>query len=94
MTVATNVAATVAATVAASVRAAAPALAAFAGGTAIAHPGHHAAPAMGFFEGLQHLLTQPDHVALLALAVGMAVVVARRARAARRERSRRGGDGR
>ncbi len=60
-----------------------------ASGLALAHPGHDTAPAMGFFEGLVHLLTQPDHVAMLGTAVVVALA-ARRAwrsrRAARRER--------
>jgi hydrogenase/urease accessory protein HupE len=49
---------------------------------AVAHPGHDATPAYGFFEGLVHLLTEPDHLAALAIAVvlGMAGATAWRAR--------------
>ncbi|MCU0904585.1 MAG: HupE/UreJ family protein [Tabrizicola sp.] len=36
---------------------------------ALAHPGDHTT------SGLVHFLTQPDHLALMALAVGAAVVV-------------------
>lgn len=43
-------------------------------GAASAHPGHGAASAMGLWEGLAHLLTQPDHLALLAGA-GVALVL-------------------
>ena len=39
---------------------------------ASAHPGPHAHD-----DGLWHLLTQPDHLALLALAVGLGVGLAR-----------------
>jgi hydrogenase/urease accessory protein HupE len=47
-----------------------------------AHPGHDATPTLGFFEGLVHLLTQPDHLAMLAIAVvlGRAATRAWRAR--------------
>ena len=57
-----------------------------ASGIALAHPGHDTAPAMGFFEGLVHLLTQPDHAAML----GIVVVVALAARRAWRSRRARG----
>lgn len=56
------------------------------GGAAVAHPGHDTAPAMGLFEGLAHLLTQPDHLGLLALAVGAAVISVRALRAVRARR--------
>jgi hydrogenase/urease accessory protein HupE len=39
---------------------------------AFAHPGHADAPAMGVLQALQHLLTQPDHLAVLALGAGVA----------------------
>lgn len=58
------------------------------GASAFAHPGHDTAPAMGFFEGLAHLMTQPDHVAMLGLAVVIGVA-ARRAWRGRRAASRR-----
>lgn len=45
-----------------------------------AHPGHDAHADMGFFEGLLHLLTQPDHLALLVGAVAMVGVLVRRRR--------------
>ena len=65
-----------------------------AAGSAAAHPGHGAEPSFGFFEGLVHLLTEPDHLALLALAVGTAVLVVRHVRAQRRRdrSSHRAGD--
>jgi hydrogenase/urease accessory protein HupE len=50
---------------------------------ALAHPGHDSAPAMGFFEALLHLLTQPDHLGMLAVAVGIGVIAVRAARARR-----------
>ena len=53
-----------------------------------AHPGHDTAPAMGFLEGLVHLATQPDHVAMLGLAV-VVTLAARRAWHGRRDASRR-----
>jgi urease accessory protein len=59
-----------------------------ASGLALAHPGHDTAPALGFFEGLVHLLTQPDHVAMLGSAIVVALA-ARRAWRARREAHRR-----
>jgi hydrogenase/urease accessory protein HupE len=36
---------------------------------ALAHPGDHAT------SGLAHFLTEPDHLALMALALGVAVVL-------------------
>lgn len=62
--------------------------------SALAHPGHGTAPQnqMGFVEGLVHLLTQPDHLGMLLVAVGAAVVVARKVRASRRAASRRTGE--
>jgi hydrogenase/urease accessory protein HupE len=54
------------------------ALAALAPGAVFAHADHGAASApMSFFEGLVHLLTQPDHVALLVLAAIVGAVAAR-----------------
>ena len=50
---------------------------------AVAHPGHAATPAFGFVEGLVHLLTEPDHLALLMLAVVIGVAAARACRARR-----------
>jgi hydrogenase/urease accessory protein HupE len=47
------------------------------GGAAFAHPGHDTAPTMGWLEGLMHLLTQPDHLCMLAGAAVLAVVVLR-----------------
>lgn len=44
-----------------------------AAGTALAHPGHDTAPAMGFWQGLEHLLTQPDHLGMLVAALGIGV---------------------
>jgi hydrogenase/urease accessory protein HupE len=50
--------------------------------SALAHPGHENGGALG--AGLRHLFTQPDHLALLAgpvaLAVGLLVWLARRDR--------------
>jgi hydrogenase/urease accessory protein HupE len=72
-------------------RAAAPALLA-AVSAALAHPGHDTAPTMGFVEGLLHLLTQPDHAAMLVLAVAAGVAGARAwhaRRVQRRGRARR-----
>jgi hydrogenase/urease accessory protein HupE len=65
-------------TVATSVRRAALALPGLlAAGTALAHPGHDTAPAMSVWQGLLHLLTQPDHLGMLAAAVGIGVVALR-----------------
>jgi hydrogenase/urease accessory protein HupE len=50
---------------------------------AMAHPGHDATPAYGFFEGLVHLLTEPDHLAMLAVAVVLGLAGARAWRARR-----------
>ena len=58
-----------------------------AGASAFAHPGHDTAPAMGFFEGLAHLMTQPDHVAMLGGAL-VAALVARRVWRGRRDARR------
>jgi hydrogenase/urease accessory protein HupE len=59
-------------------------------GPALAHPGHgSSAPAMGWSEGLRHVLSQPDHIAMLIGAVAAAVVVVRAWRAARARRGRR-----
>jgi hydrogenase/urease accessory protein HupE len=41
--------------------------------TALAHPGDHSH--IGFIGNLRHLLTEPDHLAMLAAAVGVAAVV-------------------
>lgn len=46
-------------------------------GAAQAHPGHDSAPSMGFIDGLMHLLTQPDHLWILAGAVALGVMAAR-----------------
>jgi hydrogenase/urease accessory protein HupE len=51
-----------------------------------AHPGHDSAPALGFVDGLVHLLTQPDHVAMLVGGAGLAVLVLRGVRARLRAR--------
>jgi hydrogenase/urease accessory protein HupE len=52
-----------------------------AAGTALAHPGHVETPVGGgWLEQIVHLLTEPDHLALLALAVGVALVARRLAR--------------
>lgn len=61
---------------------AASAVVATAPGLALAHPGDHA-----HFD-LLHLLTQPDHLALLALAAGLAFWIVRRSRAAGAQRDR------
>ena len=53
---------------------------------ASAHPGHDTAPALGFFEGLVHLLTQPDHVAMLMGGAVVAVLALRALRARQRSR--------
>lgn len=45
-----------------------------------AHPGHDSAPAMGWFEGLVHLLTQPDHLGMLGAALLLALALLRRQR--------------
>lgn len=58
-------------------------------GAAFAHPGHDTAPAMGFFEGLEHLLTSPYHLGVLAVALTVGVVGARAWRARRSMRSTR-----
>jgi hydrogenase/urease accessory protein HupE len=50
---------------------------------AMAHPGHDATPTYGFFEGLVHLLTEPDHLAMLAIAVVLGMAGARAWRARR-----------
>jgi hydrogenase/urease accessory protein HupE len=42
-----------------------------------AHPGHDSAPALGFFEGLAHLLTQPDHIAMLMAGAVVGVLALR-----------------
>ncbi len=44
---------------------------------AMAHPGGHL---MTLAQGVWHLLTEPDHLALLAGAVGVTVFIFRRAR--------------
>lgn len=41
---------------------------------AAAHPGHDTAPAMGWLDALEHLLTQPDHLAALGLALVLAAL--------------------
>ena len=72
-------------TVATSVRRAAfmlPGL--LASGAALAHPGHDTAPAMGFWQGLEHLLTQPDHLGMLVAALGVGVIALRSWRSASR----------
>jgi hydrogenase/urease accessory protein HupE len=43
-----------------------------------AHPGHDAVPTSGLLDLLRHLLTEPDHLALLGGAA-LAVVAVRRA---------------
>jgi hydrogenase/urease accessory protein HupE len=47
---------------------------------ALAHPGHDDHAEMGLLEGLWHLLTQPDHLAMLLGAVAMGVVLVRQLR--------------
>jgi hydrogenase/urease accessory protein HupE len=54
-----------------------PLLAAFAPGTALAHPNHVHAPLAGFWANVAHLLSEPDHVALLVAALVVAVIGAR-----------------
>ena len=62
-----------------------------AAGTALAHPGHDTAPAMSLMQGLAHLLTQPDHLGMLAVAVGIGVLALRSLRGkARRDADRAG----
>ncbi len=74
--------------VATSVRRAAPALPSLlAAGTALAHPGHDTAPAMSFMQGLAHLLTQPDHLGMLAAAVAIGVLALRSLRGKARRRT-------
>jgi hydrogenase/urease accessory protein HupE len=51
-----------------------------------AHPGHDSAPALGFFEGLVHLVTQPDHIAMLMAGAVVGVLVLRSVRARVRAR--------
>ena len=51
-----------------------------------AHPGHDTAPALGFFEGLVHLLTQPDHAAMLVGGVVVAILAVQALRARQRSR--------
>lgn len=51
-------------------------------GSAFAHP-HANAPALGFFEGLVHMLSQPDHLAMLSVAVAVAVAGVRAQRSRR-----------
>jgi urease accessory protein len=67
-------------------RAAVPAALLLAAGVASAHPGHGAPSFDGLLATLRHLLTEPDHVALLA------VVVAAAWAGTRAWRSRRAGD--
>jgi hydrogenase/urease accessory protein HupE len=57
-------------------------------GGAFAHAGHDTAPTMGWLEGLMHLLTQPDHLWMLAGAA-VFVVAALRARRPSKARARR-----
>ena len=57
-----------------------------AAGTAAAHPGHTATPTLGFMDSVVHLLTQPDHVAMLVLAVVVGVAGAKAWRARRAAR--------
>jgi hydrogenase/urease accessory protein HupE len=65
-------------TVASSVRRAVLALPGLlASGAVLAHPGHDTAPAMGFWQGLEHLLTQPDHLGMLLAALGIGVFAVR-----------------
>ncbi|HEV7384160.1 MAG TPA: HupE/UreJ family protein [Phenylobacterium sp.] len=65
-----------------TLRLAAFAFALFAPTLALAHPGDHSA--MGFAQGLHHLVSEPDHLAMAALAVvavgGWGLLRARRAR--------------
>jgi hydrogenase/urease accessory protein HupE len=51
-----------------------------ASGAALAHPGHDTAPSLGFLQGLMHLLTQPDHLGMLAAAVVIGVAALRSVR--------------
>ena len=46
---------------------------------ALAHPGEHARLSVGAF--LTHLVSEPDHVALIVAALAVPVLVARRFRA-------------
>jgi small neutral amino acid transporter SnatA (MarC family) len=57
------------------------AAAAFAAGTALAHPGH-ASP--GATTTIVHLLTEPDHVLMLIAALVVGVIAVRSGRAERR----------
>jgi hydrogenase/urease accessory protein HupE len=59
-------------------------------GGAFAHPGHDTAPVMGFFEGLQHMLSSPYHLGMLLGAVVVGVAGACAWRASRAQRSHRG----
>jgi hydrogenase/urease accessory protein HupE len=58
---------------------------------ALAHPGHTTAPAMGFWQGLVHVLSEPDHLGMLmaALVIGVIAVRTARARAHRGNRTER-----
>ncbi|MDH4061731.1 MAG: hypothetical protein OEU94_13045 [Aquincola sp.] len=56
-------------------------------GVAVAHPGHDSAPAMGLFEALAHVFTQPYHLGLLGLAVGIGAISVRAVRARRQPRA-------
>jgi hydrogenase/urease accessory protein HupE len=59
-------------------------------GAALAHPGHDTAPAMGFWQGLAHLLNQPDHLGMLAAAVAIGVLALRSRRGGARRGNRTG----
>lgn len=58
---------------------------------ASAHPGHLDQPVHGFAQAIAHLLTEPDHLALIAAAVAIAVLASRRMRRRSRERDDRAG---
>jgi hypothetical protein len=59
-------------------------------GAALAHPGHDTSPQFGLIDGLLHMLTQPDHLLMLAGAIAVALAgvrVLRTRRASHRRRA-------
>lgn len=58
-------------------------------GAAAAHPGHDTAPPMSLLDTWVHLLTQPDHLGLLAVVALLTIAAGRSWRSGRASRRRR-----
>jgi len=70
-------------------RRASPSALLLAAGAALAHPGHDTAPPMSLLDSWVHLLTQPDHLGLLAVVVVLAIAAGRSWRSSLTSRRRR-----